>query len=291
MLHALATILRLWKKRPKESHRGQVACQGHKPRFFWCQSMGLYHSALRFPLESPCQHAGAMTPLLPAPWASPSQHLCHTVLQGPLHLSSLLVFLLYQTEFWGGRSALDTAASPRPADRLRCWEKGPPEQLSPPLRLFPLWWTFKFSGTQVSLTPAQLQGFPKNHLLPIKHTGVEGWESPSISSFLWVRNLGNKGQRGPAQLAPWVLTQNSPSWEASTSSQEQLWQQVLRLPRREDGTVLAPQRAGTEALHGKRRMILTRMWREVSKVRCPVSWGLSPSHLAPEEAVRAAVAA
>ena len=41
--------------------------------------------------------------------------------------------------------------------------------------------------------------------------------------------------------------------------------------RREDGAVLAPQWAGTESLHGKLRMIFTRMWREVSKVRCPVS--------------------
>ena len=48
----------------------------------------------------------------------------------------------------------------------------------------------------------QLHRFPKNNLLPIKRTGVEGWAPPHRSSFLWVRNLGNKGQRGPAQLAP-----------------------------------------------------------------------------------------
>lgn len=90
-------------------------------------------------------------------WCLCSQHLglpphsiCHIVQK-----TSSFVLFFYQTEFWGGGSALVTAVPPSPADRLRHWGKGTRKQFPLPLRFFPLWWAsgvataFKFSRTQM----------------------------------------------------------------------------------------------------------------------------------------------
>lgn len=190
MLLFLLAIFQHWKERLKELHKGQVACQGHKPRSLWRQNMGIYHNALRswLPLQNPCQSCSDNASWAPSTQASPSQHLSHCIATtSSLFFTRLPPLSVVAGQHWsllylqglltdwdvGGRDLLlsDYLHPGKP------WVGGVPLSSAEP----------RYPCPQHSY-----RGFLPHHKAP--SSGSETQE--------------RRGQRGPAQLA-WVMTQNS----------------------------------------------------------------------------------